>query len=257
MFLAGASFALQYRALFQPRVMARDTEFRTYAGLTLMAGGLLTILLARSGLRFGFEESARHALFQTVSILTTTGYASHDFNLWDQGPLMILGMLMFIGGCAGSAGGGPKVVRLIVLAKYVGREILLALHPRAVRRVTLGRRPLQPETLRQIISFFVAYLAFYAVVAVATGVIENDFRIGLTGSIVTLGNIGPGYGAIGPMETFADLHPITKLLFVVNMWVGRLEVMAVLVLFHPDSIRSFRFRRRREPLPPPDGPEET
>jgi trk system potassium uptake protein TrkH len=243
MFLAGSSFALQYRALTRPKRMIRDSEFRVYAGLVLVFGGLLAILLWATGAHGG--ASVRHGLFQTVSILTTTGYASDDFNFWQPGPLMILGTLMFIGGCAGSAGGGPKVVRFIVLVKFVARELMVALHPKAVRRVALGGRPVPVETLRQIVAFFVAYLVIFAVAAVTVGVIENDFRVGMTGSIVTLGNIGPGYGAIGPMDTFANLNWLSKLIFILNMWVGRLEVMTVLVLMHPEVMRTIFTRPRR------------
>jgi trk system potassium uptake protein TrkH len=238
MFLAGASFALQYRALFRPRVVGRDTEFRTYALLILFAGLMIGVIIAGSA-GHDFEASLRHGLFQATSILTTTGYASEDFNQWPQGALMVLGALMFIGGCAGSAGGGPKVIRLIILIKFLARELLIVLHPRAVRMLRVNRRPLPTETMRQIVGFIVAYLTVFAVVALLAGIIEDDLRIGMTGSIVTLGNIGPGYGAIGPMETFAHLSPLTKLLFAFAMWVGRLEVMTVLVLFHPDLMRTF------------------
>jgi len=256
MFLAGANFALQYRAVLQPRRALRDTEFKTYAGITLFVGVFLAILLAVSSSDYGFEESLRHSLFQTASLLTTTGYASADFNLWDQGPLMLLGCLLFIGGCAGSAGGGPKVVRYIILVKFVARELLVALHPRAVRPVSLGGRSVPVETLRQIIAFFVAYILIFAVIAIATGVIENDFRVGLTGSIVTLGNIGPGFGEIGPMGTFAGLHPLSKILFILSMWIGRLEVMTVLVLLHPDVMRSVLARRKRVVVPAPPAAEK-
>jgi len=242
MFLAGASFSLQYRALRRPRLLLRDAELRTYACITLFGGLVLALLLA--GTRgHGFEASLRHGFFQTSSILTTTGYASEDFNLWSSDALMVLGALMFIGGCAGSAGGGPKVVRMVLVVKFLAREVLVALHPRAVKVVRIGGRPVVNETMRQIVGFLVAYFAVFALSAVLAGVIEDDLRVGITGSIATLGNIGPGFGRIGPMETFGGLHPVTKLLFVFNMWVGRLEVMTVLVLFHPEVLRTVLQRR--------------
>jgi len=244
MFLAGASFALQYRSLRRPWRMVRDTEFRTYALLTLFAGLIIAWVLAAG---HDFEESLRHGFFQAASILTTTGYASDDFNLWSEGAMMVLLMLMFIGGCAGSAGGGPKVIRVVVLVKFLAREVLTAMHPRAVRKLRVGGRPLQEETARQVVGFFVAYLTVFAVVAVAAGIIENDLWVGLTGSIVTLGNIGPGFGALGPMASFGDLSVGTKLLFTFNMWVGRLEVLAVFVIFHPEVLRSLFQRRPSRP----------
>ncbi len=255
MFLAGTSFALQFRALRRPKVLVRDTEFRAYLLITALAGSLIALLLAISP-GHGFEESMRHGLFQTASILTTTGYASEDFNLWQDRSLMVLFMLMFIGGCAGSAGGGPKVIRIVVLGKFLAREVLLALHPRAVRRVRIAGRPLARETVSQIVAFIVAYLTVFAIAALLAGLIENDFLVGVTGSIATLGNIGPGFGSLGPMGTFGDLSVWTKLLFTITMWIGRLEVMAVFILFHPDVLRAVRrgIKQIERPLPNPAEP---
>jgi len=244
MFLAGASFALQYRALSRPKVLRKDTEFRTYLWIVVGAGVAMAGFLAVDGGR-DLEESLRHGLFQAASIVTTTGYASEDFNFWSPSTLMILAALMFIGGCAGSAGGGPKVVRIVIVAKFLSREVLTALHPRAVKVIRLGGRPIPRETTRQLIGFLVAYLTIFGLVAIVAGVIENDFRIGFTGSIATLGNIGPGFGAIGPMETYAGLTTATKILFIFNMWVGRLEVMTVLVLFQPGLLRTLLRSRPR------------
>ncbi|MEE8105374.1 MAG: TrkH family potassium uptake protein [Planctomycetota bacterium] len=243
MFLAGASFSLQYRAFRRPRLLLRDTEFRYYFGITVFAGLLLALLLAGTP-GHDFEGSLRHGFFQASSIVTTTGYASEDFGLWSQSALMVLFALMFIGGCAGSAGGGPKVVRVILLFRFLAREALIAVHPRAVSTVKLGGRSIPRDTMGQIIGFLLAYLSFFAVSAVAIGIFENDMLVGLSGSIVTLGNIGPGFGMIGPMGTFGDLGTLSKVVLLINMWVGRLEVMTVLVLFHPDVTRGM-FRRRR------------
>jgi len=245
MFLAGASFALQYKALSHPRVLTRDIEFRAYFWIVIGTGVTMAGLLVMSGGDYSIESSLRHGLFQAASIVTTTGYASEDFNLWSPSTLMVLAGLMFIGGCAGSAGGGPKVVRMVILAKFLAREVLIALHPRVVKVIRLGGRPVPRDTTRQLIGFLVAYFTLFGVVALITGVIENDFRVGFTGSIVTIGNIGPGFGKIGPMATFADLSVATKLLFIFNMWVGRLEVMSVLVLLHPSVLGSLFFRHRR------------
>jgi trk system potassium uptake protein TrkH len=249
MFLAGVSFALQYRALGRPSLLSQDAEFRAYLWIVLLAGvavaALITVPLA-----LGAEAALRHGFFQTLTLLTATGFASADFALWDAAPLMVLGALMFIGGCAGSAAGGPKVVRIVVLAKFLGREILFALHPRAVRVVRLGGRALPSETLRGIVGFLIAYFATFTVGAMLVAVIENDLTIGITGSIATLGNTGPGFGRIGPMGTFAELSAASKLIFAAEMWVGRLEVMTVLVLFHPDALRAL-FGRRQSPVAPP------
>lgn len=260
MFLAGASFALQYRALSRPAALLHDTEFRAYGWIVLLTGVSVAALIAIPE-ALGAEESLRHGIFQAASIITTTGFASDDFGIWQPAPLMLLGALMFIGACAGSTAGGPKVVRMVVLAKFLAREILFALHPRAVRVVRLGGRALPSETLRGIVGFLIAYFATFAVGALLVAVIENDLTIGITGSIATLGNIGPGFGPIGPMGTFANLSPLTKLIFTAEMWVGRLEVMTVLVLFHPDALRALFGRRAKRSQgapgaarPPPPSP---
>lgn len=253
MFLAGVSFALQYRALRRPMLLVRDTEFRAYLWIALLAGVSVAALIAVPRV-LDTEGSLRHALFQTMTLLTATGFASDDFAAWDAAPLMILGALMFIGGCAGSAAGGPKVVRIVVLAKFLAREILFALHPRAVRVVRLGGRAVPTETLRGIVGFLIAYFATFFVGAMLVAVIENDLTIGITGSIATLGNIGPGFGRIGPMATFAHLSPVTKLIFTAEMWVGRLEVMTVLVLFHPDALRALFGRRAARSQGAPGAP---
>ncbi len=244
MFLAGASFALQYRFWRRPLGLLRDPEFRVYCGIVIFAG-LLTAFLIAGGRDRTFESSIRHGFFQAVSILTTTGYASEDFATWSESALMVLFGLMFIGGCAGSAGGGPKVVRIILLARFLSREVLSALHPRVVFTIKLGPRTVPRETMRHILGFLLAYITFFAVSALAVGILENDIMVGLTGSIVTLGNIGPGFSAIGPMGTYGDLTSLSKAILIINMWVGRLEVMTVLVLFHPDVLRTVFQRLRR------------
>ena len=126
----------------------------------------------------------------------------------------------------------------------MAREVMLAVHPRAVRRLHLRKRALAPEGTRQIVGFVLVYFGIFAATGLVVGVLEHNMEIGLTGSITTLGNIGPGLGGIGPMGSFQTLHDTSKLLLIFNMWVGRLEVMAVLVLFHPDVARMF-FRRPR------------
>ena len=236
MFLAGTSFSLQYRSLRKPSLLLRDSEFRAYV-LIIVFAGLLVALFIAPGL--SFLDAVRHGFFQVVSVLTATGFASDDFSQWHQGALIVLGTLMFIGGCAGSAGGGPKVIRVLLLGKFIVREILFAVHPRAVRSVRLRGRPIRRADMRQIIGVLVVYFSLFAATAIAVGMLEDDLTVGVTGSITTLGNIGPGFGRVGPMGSFAGLSVLSKLLLVFNMWAGRLEVIAVLVLFHPDVWRMF------------------
>ncbi|HET9194424.1 MAG TPA: TrkH family potassium uptake protein, partial [Vicinamibacterales bacterium] len=149
MFVAGANFALQYRAVRGGRIaLVRDEELRAYFGIVIVATIAVMLFLLRDGL--AWAEAARHAAFQVISILTTTGYASTDFQLWNDQAKMVLVLLMFIGGCAGSAGGGPKVVRHVLMARFTLRELTRTMHPRAVLPVKLGGRVVPEHILRDV-----------------------------------------------------------------------------------------------------------
>jgi len=237
MFLAGANFALQYRALAQrdAALLSRDEELRAYAGVVLVATVLLTVAIWES---MTTGDAVRTALFQVLSIITTTGYASVDFNLWsDQAKAILLG-LMFIGGCAGSAGGGPKVVRHVLLAKFTLQELRRTLHPRAVLPVKLNGRVVPPSILQGVIVFFLFYMLTFAVCTAIVILFGADLVTGISATAATLGNVGPGFNAVGPMANFADLHPVSRVVLTMAMWIGRLEVITVLVIMRPEAWRS-------------------
>jgi trk system potassium uptake protein TrkH len=242
MFLAGANFALQFRVFVRGNAPAllNDDEFRAYTGVVLAAAALLVLLITPAG--HSFVGAIRPALFQTLSIITTTGFASQDFNLWsDQAKVVLLG-LMFIGGCAGSAGGGPKVVRHVLMARYTLRELRRTLHPRAVLPVKLGGRVVSDETMRDVVVFMLFYILTYAIGAAIVVMLGADLVTGISGAAATIGNVGPGFGPIGPMGHFADLHPVSRFVLTIEMWLGRLEVLTVLVLFRSEVWRAARWR---------------
>ena len=240
MFLAGANFALQYRALVlrSPRVFINDEELRAYAGVVAVATILVAIVI------WGGEDGGapvRTALFQVLSIITTSGFASVDFQLWnDQAKTVLLG-LMFIGGCAGSAGGGPKVVRHVILAKYTLQELRRNLHPRAVLPVKLGGRVVPSTIIQGVIVFFLFYMLTFAVCAAIVILMGADMITGISATAATLGNVGPGFNQVGPMANFADLHPVSRFTLTMAMWIGRLEVITVLALLRFDAWRSGRW----------------
>jgi trk system potassium uptake protein len=237
MFLAGANFAVQYRVLRgQGRQLLRDEEIRTYAGIIVVATLLLVLFLARAG--HGVTEAVRLGLFQCLTILTTTGYATADFQLWTDEARMVLLALMFIGGSAGSAAGGPKVVRYVLLARYTLLELRRTLHPRAVLPVKLGGRVVPEDVMRSVLVFFLFYLVIFALCALVVASLEGDILTGITASIATLGNIGPGLNAVGPMASYAPFHDVTKVVLTLAMWMGRLELIAVLVLLRPEVWRT-------------------
>jgi trk system potassium uptake protein TrkH len=240
MFVAGANFALQYRALARRdwRLFARDEELRAYAGVVIVATALLWLALSGDG--GGAWDRLRIALFQVVSILTTTGFASADFQLWNDQAKMVLFVLMFIGGCAGSASGGPKVVRHVLLARYTLQELRRTLHPRAILPVKLDGRVVPDSIVQGVVVFFLFYLLTFAVCASIVIAFGADLVTGLSATIACLSNVGPGFNQVGPMAHFGDLHPVSRVALTLAMWIGRLEVLTVLVVLRPEAWRSTR-----------------
>ena len=237
MFAAGANFALQYRVVRGSRAaLVHDEELRAYLGVVLVAIGALLVILTRDGMPF--PDALRHGSFQALSILTTTGYASVDFQQWSDQAKMVLFLLMFVGGCAGSAAGGPKVVRHVLMARFTLRELRRTLHPRAVLPVKLGGRVVPEHILRDVQVFMLFYLLAFAVTATIVVTLGASLLTGITAAIACLGNIGPGFDGVEPMGSFAGLHPVSKIVLTLAMWIGRLEVLTVLVLFRLEAWRS-------------------
>ena len=245
MFLAGANFALHYRTLRgETNAFHRDEEFRAYVGIVVVATVMLVVLLGPAA--GNLADRVRMAAFQTVSILTTTGYASVDFNLWSDQAKLVLLVLMFLGGCAGSAAGGPKVVRQILIARYTLLELRRTVHPRAVLPVKLGGRVVPDDVMRGVLVFFLFYLLVFAVCVMIVVALGADIITGITAAIATLGNIGPGFNSVGPMGHFGDLHPVSKVALTAAMWIGRLEVLTVLALLRPEVWKMGRWEERRK-----------
>lgn len=241
MFIAGANFALQYRALARRdfRLLSGDEELRAYAGVVAVASVLLAWTLWGT---MADGEVVRHALFQVLSIITTTGFASVDFQLWnDQAKTILLG-LMFVGACAGSASGGVKVVRHVLLAKFTLQELRRTLHPRAILPVKLNGRVVPPPILQGVVVFLLFYILTFAVSAAVVILLGADLVTGISAAAACIGNVGPGFNAVGPMTHFADLHPISRIVLTLTMWIGRLEVLTVLVILRPEAWRTGRWR---------------
>jgi len=237
MAVAGANFALMYLGIIRrrPRSFVRDEEFRLYVVMLLVASAALTAMLWGYGIAEG-EEAVRAAVFQTVSIMTTTGLASADFALWPAVLMLALFALMFVGGSAGSTGGSIKVVRHLLLGKALRREIDQTLCPEVVMPIRLNGTPVDERTLRAITAFVLLYVGAWAVGA---SVIAIDSAItgaglgtldSLAAAATTLGNVGPAFGPAGPMGSFAELGDVSKLTMIGLMWVGRLEIVPVVVL---------------------------
>ncbi|CCY23776.1 sodium transport protein [Brachyspira sp. CAG:484] len=236
MFFAGSSFNLQYKVIMKknPLLFFKNEEFRAYLIMTLVFSSLIAIVLITEN-NYSIFGGITHALYQVISIATSTGSASVDFAQWDFTAKVLLFLVMFMGSCSSSAGGGIKMTRWVLVAKSMKAELMRILHPNAVFNIKIDNNNVPPEVVRQIIVFVFFYFLVFALIAVIITLTEQNATIGLTGSITALGNIGPGFGKIvGPMGSFSSIHSISKALMVTGMLVGRLELMPFLVMFQRD-----------------------
>ena len=233
MFLGGANFALHYKTVFSDqKSLIRDEEFKFYFLLIGIATLVLAYMLFSTRV-YPLAEAFRYSSFQVISILTTTGYATADFNLWPDSSRFILFLLMFIGGCAGSTSGGVKVVRVLLLIKYAQNVLFKVLHPKAIRHVRFNGTTVPEDIIHSIVSFMVIYFMIFVASSTMLSLMGMDFVTSLSASIATLGNVGPGLGLVGPMESFDNIPALGKLLLTANMWIGRLEVFTVMVILTP------------------------
>lgn len=237
MVIAGINFALVYGALVRRRWRSAnaDQELRLYLGILGLASVALIVEIWAEGLAAG-EAAIRHGVFQVVSITTTTGFASTDFTSWTTFAVMLLIGLMFVGGSAGSTGSSVKVVRHLLLGRSLRRELRQTLHPDEVMPVRLNGLVVQEKTLRAVSSFILLYIGLFVI---GTGIIAVDTAIqgpalspfdAIAAAATTLGNVGPGMGVAGPMGSFASYPDVSKLTLAGLMWLGRLEVIPVVVL---------------------------
>ena len=178
-------------------------------------------------------EGIRHAFFQVASIITTTGFASANFDLWPETSRTILVILMFIGACAGSTGGGIKVSRFIIAFKSFIKEIISYLHPRSVKKIKVEGKPLEHETLRATNVYFMTYMVIFAVSVLLVSIENKDLVTNFTAVAATFNNIGPGLSMVGPMANFGHFTDFTKYILMFDMLAGRLEIFPMLLLFCP------------------------
>lgn len=199
----------------------------------LVAASILVISVNILPMYDGFLTSLRHTAFQVASIVSTTGFSTVDFNLWPEFSRMLLVVLMFIGACAGSTGGGIKCARILVLAKSLNREIKKIVHPRSVNVVKLDGEVVSEDTQRSIQVFLVAYMFILFGGALVVGLDNYSFGTNLTAVLACLSNVGPGLELVGPMGNFSVFSDLSKLVLTLCMIVGRLEIFPVLVLTSP------------------------
>ncbi len=236
MLLAGINFALHHAALTgRWRKALRNEELRAY--LALAGGATLVTAAANAGTFASVAENLRYSAFQAVSILTTTGFGTADYETWPFLCQVLLVLLMFVGGSAGSTGGGMKVSRVLLILKHAWAQVWSLIHPRGVRVVKLDGDPVPSEVLQGVLGFFALYLVVVGAGALGMAALGVDPVTSVASVVACVGNIGPGLGGVGPADNYAHLPQLGKALLTFCMLVGRLELFTVLVLFHPNAWR--------------------
>jgi len=239
MFLSGTNYSLQYRAIIKhnPLIMFKNEEFKTY----FLVFVSLSILLAGSlflNSHYDIWNSLTHGIFQISSIISTSAFCSVDFANWDYTSKAIVFVAMLTGSCASSAGGGIKILRWLLIFKIMKTELVRILHPKAVFNIKIGQYSVPQDILYQTLMFVSFYFLILGASALLISVIEHNTALGVTGAIGAIGNIGPGLSNItGPVGSYATLNPISKIIIIIDMYIGRLELIPFLILFQKEIWR--------------------
>ena len=210
-------------------------EVRTYFIIIIIA--ILVITLNCYGYYESLFETVKHTAFQVGSIITTTGYSTTDFDMWPQLSKTILMLLMFIGACAGSTGGGIKVSRIMILFKSVVKEIIIAAHPKRAHKICINNKPVEHEVLRRINVFMVAYCTIFIVSLLIISIDNFDFTTNFSAVLANINNIGPGFSKVGPICNYSEYSDLSKMVLAFDMIIGRLEIFPILILLSPKTWR--------------------
>lgn len=238
MILSGVNYAFYFCLLYKHFKEAFSLEeIRWYFIIILCSAGI--IIWDIRHMYSGLLEAARHAFFQVGSIITTTGFSTVDFDAWPQLSKTILIILMFIGACAGSTGGGIKVSRIVILFKAIRKELSMMIHPRAVKKIRIDQHTLPHETLRSINVFISVYFVIFFVSVLLIGVDEYGFTTNFTAVAATLNNIGPGLELVGPTQNFSIFSSFSKCILMFDMLAGRLELFPMLIILLPSCWKKY------------------
>jgi trk system potassium uptake protein TrkH len=237
MLMAGINFTLHYQFLKgQPLAFWRDAECRFFLGIVLVF--TLVVTWDIYGAVYNrIDHALRYGAFQVVSIVTTTGYATANYELWPGTSQIVLLLCMFVGASAGSTGGAMKCLRVIVAFKYCYRELFMLVHPHAVSRLKLGGKVVSEDVARSVLGFLALYLGLFALSTILVSATGVDFTTAIGAVATTIGNTGPGFGTVGPTENFAHIPYAGKWILIWCMLLGRLEIFTVIILFVPEFYR--------------------
>lgn len=235
-FLSGANFNIQFKALtkFNPLALFNSEEFRAYLFIFLGISALVCTSLILND-HYKIFDAVTHSMYQVISIMTSTGSISADYSQWHFTTKTLLFIAMFTGGCASSASGGVKIARWVLIGKIMKNEVTKIIHPNAVLNVKMDNNIISRDVLAQIVMFVSFYMGLIAIFVIMIAILEQDVTIGISGSIAAIGNIGPAFGnVIGPMGGYQTLHPISKIVIMIGMLIGRLELIPFLAFFEKD-----------------------
>lgn len=232
MILFGVNFNVYFLLLVKkPKEALKCEELRYYLGIILISALLITINI--KGMYSSFGEAFHQSIFQVGSIITTTGFSTVDFNYWPEFSKTILVLLMFVGACAGSTGGGIKVSRVLIFLKTLKKEINHFIHPRNVKKIKIEGKSIEHDVVRSVNVFLVAYFAIFVLSLLIVSLDNFDFTTNFTAIAATLNNIGPGLNLAGPANNFNFFSPLSKYIMMFNMLAGRLEIFPILLLLCP------------------------
>jgi len=232
--IGGMNFAIHYHLLRGEWRYLRDMELKVYIFILLLATIILAILNLE---KFGILESLRYSTFQAISIMTTTGYTTYDFDKWNDGARLILLILMFIGGCSGSTGGGMKITRIYILTKYSILQVFKAAEPRIARTIKYGDIVIKKDMVDDVVAFFILYITIFIFSTLFITTSGFDIITSASAVAANIGNVGPALGLAGASETYSAFPLYVKLILIMDMWIGRLEIFTVLSLFVPSFWR--------------------
>jgi len=232
MYLAGTSFTLHYRALSRGgRSYWRDTEWRLYTGIIVVGTMLVAVLTSDRGVPL--EQLIRDSMFQIVAIVTTTGYGSSDFALWMPGAQIVLFLLFFVGGMAGSTSGGMKMIRVLLVLKHSWLEIRRQLHPRAVLVPKVAGKAIPEHIMMNVLGFMLIYMMLFGIGTLLMATLGLSLPAAAGAAATAISNVGPALAELGPTENFSAVPWQGHLILTYLMLVGRLEIFTVILLFHP------------------------
>ncbi len=236
MIMCGVNFSVYYYLItLRPKEALKNDEVKLYLGIMFASATIIAILIYRAGITGTPFESFHHSLFSVVSVMTTTGFATLDFNVWPEFARTLLALLMLFGACAGSTGGGFKLSRVLILIKAIKNELIYIVHPKSVKKVYLDGQAVDSTVVKSVSAYLSMYVIIFIVSTLIVSIDGFDYETNFTSVAATLNNIGPGLGMVGPTGNFQSFSNLSKFVLMFDMLAGRLELLPMLILFSPNT----------------------